>query len=355
MAITSSGAATAAPTRSAVTPLQVSVMSMQLIGNSATATQKINVNDFKTYINADVDKYWSWATVGRTDVKVVSTKSNVRAKTANRKMSTGQLMSSVIRDAGFKPVKNRVTVVIVPEASLAGSTGFAQWYGDLNSGLILMPQKSTLSKAALIHEFGHIFGIDHANTLSCGSRKMDANFNTKTRTFSDKSCYSQEYADNLDVMGLQHVDSPMVSAPVWDAKKFGDRKEIRDITKATTGKSYTYTIKPWSAGGDSRAVKFRDPKTKEIYYLELRAPKGYDSVWAKKGNRGVKITRLDNSRPYATGSIALRPSSAPSGYFLDYNITWQAGKTFTTTGGTKVKINKVSDTSASVTITLPRA
>ena len=113
----------------------------------------------------------------------------------------------------------------------------------------------------------------------------------------------------------------------------------------------SYTLKPW---GDTtlanRAVKFTDPVSREVYYLELRQPAGYDAYLASgpAGNRGVKVVQRGGATP--SSSLALMPSTVPfSGYYAA-NHTWQAGSTFITHAGTRVTINTVTATSATVTI-----
>ncbi|MGN6406661.1 LGFP repeat-containing protein, partial [Sinomonas sp.] len=116
----------------------------------------------------------------------------------------------------------------------------------------------------------------------------------------------------------------------------------------TAGGAATYTLSPWAGSGASRAVKFTDPSTGEIYYLQLKAPVGYDAPTAVNGNLGVQIIKSDIN---VSESLLIPPSTQPYSGYYSSNLSWQAGQTFTTDGGTQVKINSVSSSSASVTVT----
>jgi hypothetical protein len=148
-------------------------------------------------------------------------------------------------------------------------------------------------------------------------------------------------------MGISQTSQPVISSPLWEYGGFGRGDEVRDIGTAS-GLS-TYTLKAWGGTEPGRAIKFRDPVSGEIYYLELRLPVGYDAATAVNNsyvtNRDVKIVQ-----PLGAGSVTLMPSSLPfSGYYAK-NQAWQAGQKFTTHAGTKVTIDWISDTAAGVTI-----
>ena len=200
----------------------------------------------------------------------------------------------------------------------------------------------------IAHEFGHVLGSMHADALQCGSGVSDVG-TTSTGQFSDSSCYIREYGDSTDIMGLSSYNKPVISSPFWDAKGLGTATDIRDLGVASGVKSYT--LKPW---GDTklayRAVKFSDPVSKEVYYLELRQPAGYDAYLASgpAGNRGVKVVQRGGATP--SSSLALMPSTIPFSGSYATNHTWQAGSTFITHAGTRVTVNAVTATTATVTI-----
>ena len=147
-------------------------------------------------------------------------------------------------------------------------------------------------------------------------------------------------------MGAAQYSIPAISSSFWDRGGFGRGDEIFNAGLASGIKQYT--LKAWAGSEANRAVKFTDPKSKEVYYLELRLPVGYDTSTAVNGNRGVKIVQSGGAT--AASSLILMPSTLPfSGYYAS-NQVWQAGQTFTTYTGTRVTVDYVTSTSAGVTI-----
>jgi hypothetical protein len=167
--------------------------------------------------------------------------------------------------------------------------------------------------------------MDHANSLVCGSGAMDVAAG-RFAGFADPTCSIKTYGDNLDLMGISHWDMmPQISASFWEMGRFGKGNEITNLGTVTGARSVT--LRPWAGDAANRAVKFTDPKSGEVYYLELRTPVGYDSVIAQAGNRGVKITQQGGGN----SSILLPPNTRGSAFNGYYSNTqaWQAGQTFT--------------------------
>ncbi len=92
-------------------------------------------------------------------------------------------------------------------------------------------------------------------------------------------------------------------------------------------------------------MKFTDPVSGEVYFLELRLPVSYDTAEAVNLNSGVKIVQQ-----LGAGSLILLPDSRPFAGYYNPRQTWQAGQTFTTHAGTRVRIDAITSTSASVTV-----
>jgi hypothetical protein len=180
----------------------------------------------------------------------------------------------------------------------------------------------------------------HADSLQCTSGQSD------TATFGS-GCDIRQYGDTSDLMGISRwFDTPVISSSFWDYGGFGRGDEILNVGVASGSK--TYTLRPWAGTNAYRAVKFTDPRSGEIYYLELRVPVGFDRNLAVNGNRGVKVVQSGGLTQ--ASSVLLMPSSKPyPGYYAE-NTAWQAGSVFMTHAGTAVRINSVSDTAASVTI-----
>lgn len=285
--------------------------------------------------------YWKSMSNGRLSMSVASRV--VNHKTAAKSTDTyDQIMNKVTAELKWTYSPYTALVVFTPTALKEGYLGYG-WSSSGTSGRILMPYTSQLSNFTtnvLTHEFGHVLGLMHADSLQCTSGQAD------TATLSS-GCQIRHYGDTSDLMGISRwFDTPVISSSFWDYGGFGRGDEILNVGVASGSK--TYTLRPWAGSNAYRAVKFTDPKSGEIYYLELRVPVGFDKNLAINGNRGVKIVQSGGLTP--ASSVLLMPSSKPyPGYYAE-NTAWQAGSVFMTHAGTAVRINSVSDTAASVTI-----
>ncbi|MGN7251144.1 FG-GAP-like repeat-containing protein [Arthrobacter sp. SAFR-014] len=291
--------------------------------------------------------YWKAMSGGRISMTVTE-RATLASKTARSTDSYYDMINKITSELKWTYSANKALVIFVPSDTLAGGALGAGYSSNGNSGRVLMPKISGFTNSVIAHEFGHVLGSMHADALQCGSGVSDVGV-TSTGQFTDSSCYIREYGDSTDLMGLSSYNMPVISSPFWEARGLGNGTDVRDLGVASGVKSYT--LKPW---GDTklayRAVKFADPASREVYYLELRQPVGYDTYLASgyAGNRGVKVVQRGGATP--SSSLALMPSTVPfSGYYAT-NHTWQAGSTFTTNAGTRVTINSVTATSATVTI-----
>jgi hypothetical protein len=290
--------------------------------------------------------FWANASAGRVNIALVNSKS-VHKSAARSTQSPAEIADTVTKELGWTQASYTALVMFVPGGYLNnGAAGMTYSNGSIG-GRILMPENSRLTIPVLAHEFGHTLGLDHANSLQCGSGASDVAAGPYSG-FEDSSCSIRTYGDNLDVMGIAHYDvMPAISASFWEMGRFGAGNEITNLGTANSAKSVT--LKPWAGQGAGRAAKFTDPKSGEVYFLELRAPVGYDAGIAVGRNRGVKITQQGGSNT----SILLPPSTLPfSGYYSN-SQAWQAGSTFSTHTGTRVTITSVSDSAATVTILPP--
>ncbi|MCX6499075.1 MAG: hypothetical protein NTU93_09760 [Arthrobacter sp.] len=253
-------------------------------------------------------------------------------------------MATVTRELNWVSEPYKALVLFIPTPNLSGGALGAGWSSDGVSGRVLMPLPGSYTKSVLAHEFGHVFGLMHANALTCGSGAQDV-ATLPDGTFADKSCTIQTYGDRLDLMGLSQASQPSISSPAWDFGGFGTGKEIYDAGRATGIAGYN--LSAWGGTENNRAVKFTDPVSGEPYYLELRLPVGKDSTTALGANRGVKIVQPDG----AAGSVLLMPNSQPyAGLYNPRPHVWQAGQTFTTHAGTRVTIDSITEIGAHVTI-----
>lgn len=313
-----------------------------------TGTSTVDVEAAKRAVVA-TSSYWKAMSGGRISMTVDPALTKIGHVSAARSTdSYYDMINRITTELKWTYSANKALVIFVPSATLGGGALGAGFSSTGNSGRVLMPQISGFTNSVIAHEFGHVLGSMHADALQCGSGVSDVGV-TSTGQFTDSSCYLREYGDSTDIMGLSSYNMPVISSPFWDAKGLGAATDIRDLGVATGVKSYT--LKPW---GDTklayRAVKFTDPVSKEVYYLELRQPVGYDAYLASgpAGNRGVKVVQRGGATP--SSSLVLMPSTIPfSGYYAT-NHTWQAGSTFKTHAGTRVTVNAVTATSATVTI-----
>ncbi|MET1156390.1 M43 family zinc metalloprotease, partial [Arthrobacter sp.] len=285
--------------------------------------------------------YWQSMSSGRLSMSVASTET-FNSRSASSVQRYSDMMNTITNELGWVPNPYTALVVFVSTPTLSNGAYGAGWSYNGTSGRVIMPLPATLTKSVLTHEFGHVLGLMHANSLECGSGAQDVA--TKADgSFADSSCSIREYGDTLDLMGASHWDQPVISSTLWDFGGFGNGREIRNLGTVSTRTSATLTA--WAGTGDNRAAKFTDSVSGEVYYLELRLPVGYDTAYAVNGNRGVKI-----AQQLGAGSLILMPDSRRFAGLYNSQHTWQAGQTFTTHAGTKVSIDWVSASAASVTI-----
>ncbi|WP_159707994.1 FG-GAP-like repeat-containing protein [Arthrobacter sp. 18067] len=297
---------------------------------------------------AATSNYWKAMTANKLSMTVNSKVAGHQSK-AKSTDSYSTIMSTITSELKWAASPFTALVIFIPTATLSGNALGAGYSSGSYSGRVLMPQISNFSNNVMSHEFGHVIGLMHADALQCRSGASDVGVDSNGR-FTDSSCYIREYGDTTDIMGAAQYASPVVSSTLWDYAGLGRGDEIRDVGVATGIKSYT--LKPWGGTEAQRAIKFTDPISREVYYLELRQPVGYDSYLSastQSGNKGVKIVQRGGAT--IASSLILMPSTVPfpEPYYAK-NHAWQAGSTFTTYTGTKVTINSVSATSATVTI-----
>ncbi len=314
--------------------IKVKLVTVKLADSSSTVSMPHAINSVNVSSN-----YWKSMSNNRLSMAVTSQVAGHKTK-ARSTWSYNDIMNQVTNELRWTYSPYTALVVFIPTALQGGILGYG-WSSNGTSGRILMPQYSNFTTNVVTHEFGHVLGLMHADALQCPNGQSDV------PSFTGTGCYIREYADTMDLMGsAQWFQTPAISSSFWDYGKFGRGDEIRNVGVATGRKSYTLT--PWAGTASNRAVKFTDPRSREVYYLEFRAPVGYDKALAVNGNFGVKIVQLGGAAPNA--SLVLMPSTKPFAGYYAPNHAWKAGRTFTTHAGTSVTINALSTTSATVTI-----
>ncbi|HET7415561.1 MAG TPA: M12 family metallo-peptidase, partial [Arthrobacter sp.] len=315
--------------------IKVTLVRVQLYGNAGDYTS-VSMDQAKQAINV-ADDYWSDMSNGRISIEVEKTKSN-HVTAARAGWNYWDIMDQVTRELGWNYQPGKALVVFVPQNLLSSGAYGAGWTTDGVSGRILMPRPSSysLTDTVLSHEFGHLFGLGHANALTCNDGASD--------TSDYSGCWVREYGDTTDLMGTSQQYRPTISASFWDIAGFGSGRDIRNTGIASGSK--TYTLLPWGGEKDYRALKFTDPVSKETYYLELRQPVDQDqylSAYTEKLNRGVKITQAPwTAAGQLPNSIILEPNTEPFTGYYSSEHAWQEGSTFQTHAGTKVKIADVA-------------
>ncbi|MDN3937855.1 M43 family zinc metalloprotease, partial [Arthrobacter sp. YD4] len=322
---------------------------MARTGNIKVRLVTVQLTDVKANISMDsavsavqaTSNYWATMSNGRLSMSVASTETfNSRSASSTQRYS--DMMNTITNELGWVPNPYTALVVFVSTPTLSDGAYGAGWSYNGTSGRVIMPLPAALTRSVLTHEFGHVLGLMHANSLQCGSGAQDVATNSDG-TFADPSCSIREYGDSMDLMGVSQSSQPTISSTLWEYGGFGTGREVRDLGKA--GNSTAYTLTAWSGTADGRAVKFTDPVSGEVYYLELRLPVGYDAATAVNGNRGVKIVQQ-----LGAGSLILMPDSHPFAGYYSTRHAWQAGEVFTTHAGTRVTVNWISGTAAGVTI-----
>ncbi|GAB3273985.1 S-layer homology domain-containing protein [Arthrobacter pigmenti] len=318
-----------------------------VLHNNVGGYGTVSLDKARDAINV-ANRYWSDMSNGRISIKVERTKPRYYTK-ARANWNYWDIMNQITKELNWKYEKGKALVIFIPQNKLSGGAYGAGWTTDGVSGRILMPRPDgdSLTDTVLSHEFGHLFGLGHANSLTCSNGDSD------TPDYS--GCWVRAYGDTTDLMGLSQIYRPTISASFWDIAGFGSGRDVRNVGVASGSK--TYTLLPWGGEKSYRAVKFTDPVSKEKYYLELRKPVDEDRYLSYAGegrNNGVKITQVpwyaNNELP---NSIILEPNTRPFSGYYSKEHAWQEGSTFVTHAGTKVKIKNIRSGSAKVTITAP--
>ncbi|MDK1328036.1 reprolysin-like metallopeptidase [Arthrobacter sp. zg-Y1143] len=298
------------------------------------------------------NSYWRAMSDGRLGMSISGTRSI--NSSASSWQDYSDMMNTIKGDLGWRDSANTALLVFVPAGELR-SGGYGGilgggWTAGPTSGSVIMPAPSRFTNNVVAHEFGHVLGLLHANGLQCSNGRSDVTGNG-AGSWSDPACTSREYADTLDLMGSAQYYHPVINSFFWDKGGFGRGNEILNAGTADSS-PHSYTLTPWGGSAANRAVKFTDPGSGDVYYLELRQPAGYDEhlQWDSAGNRGVKIVKADAANSWALNSLIITPSTRPFAGYYNSNMAWQSGQTFTTSSGTTVKIDYVNASSASVTI-----
>ncbi len=208
-------------------------------------------------------------------------------------------------------------------------------------------------------EIGHNFGMTHEPTMCCGGTVSGNRTCAGGTTFSDNTatCQHMEYANSLSFMGggAHHPSAVHKYHQGW----------MSGCNLVKVGASATITLLPQELPCDGAqllqipAPKSRpgpgirgdgqgNPPTLTHYYLEMRAPLGFDS-----GVGPMVLVSIGPDLPAAN-------RNAPYVYLLDTNpgtttlndAGLRAGGSYSNpSGGFTVTVNSIDNASANVTIT----
>lgn len=325
--------------------VKVSLVTIQTADRSSADTSAINLSAAKNSIAA-ASQYWSGMSGGRLSLSLFDTVTGFKTS-ARSDWSFDDILVTVTRELGWIESPNTSLVVFMPRNDVVvygqgGNLG-AGWSSGPTSGRVLMPYPSAYTNAVMGHEFGHVFGLDHANSLQCKDGSADSTYSQGK--LDNGNCYSRHYGNMTSLMGVSQAAMPTLDAYQYDIASLGNGYEIRNI--GTPLGTASYTLTPWAGPGNARALKFTDPISKEVYYLELRMPVGYDGATAVNGNRGVQIIKADPAEP--TASMIIPPRTIPYDGWYHPNLAWQSG-TFTTAAGTRVTLDYINSGAAGITI-----
>ncbi|MBG6216622.1 uncharacterized protein with LGFP repeats [Arthrobacter sp. CAN_A6] len=322
----------------------VTLVTVVLSGAPNNRISDFQFSQAKQSILASND-YWRAASANRLGMQFGPEYRDV-VITANSTDQYYDLMAKITAKLQWTATPNDALVVYVPVAQFAGGVLGGGFTDGSNSGRVIMPVPSGFTNNVVTHEFGHVLGLNHANSLECSTGSSD--IASPNNTWGDSACDSRDYGDTMDLMGLAQYTTPPINAYLWEYGGFGRGDEILDAGVIEGSKAFT--LQPWGGTAARRAVKFVDPASRETYYLSYRNPSGANDAGATDNNRGVMIHKKDARGDWPeAASLALTPSSYRFSGYYNQNHAWQQGSTFRTARGTTVRIDSLG-TNATVTI-----
>jgi hypothetical protein len=223
-------------------------------------------------------------------------------------------------------------------------------YGIANIGAIGSTQNlifvAGLNQSQLSHEFGHNLGLQHSNSLRCGTAQ-DALMVSN----AFPGCTAKPYDDLFDVMGFSGANYGEGNLNAVHLNGMGLLPTAMRTIAALSGVT-TVRITPLSTTTAARALKITDPGGAN-YFVDYRTNSGLDKMGALnpwKPTWGVEVQRDDPTVLASTGSYEL--DASPTTAANDYNRTIPLAGTFTAASKrVTIKVTAQDATGATLTIT----
>lgn len=213
----------------------------------------------------------------------------------------------VISQAGHK---GKYDVFVSPVAG--------QHSGSMAGGDYLQFDPDDFSTGSLIHEVLHFLGLAHAGTWEVYSKSNVVGPSLKQLVLPG-ICKVTRYGDRFDPVGATQVD--IFRHPSAYHKFVAGWIAPEQITTVT--EKGTYQLAPIEAPGDGIAmikIPFPDENRKVFYFLEYRAPIGFDAVPLQGAECAVIGGKLNPGDELRGIMIRLRYDTVSAGRAPKYDI-----------------------------------
>ena len=216
----------------------------------------------------------------------------------------------------------------VPGDDCAGTAGFA-YVGAPNTWL-----NGYMDLRVTVHELGHNYGLQHANSYFCSNADLAA------------TCSFSEYGDPYDAMGdgfdhVGHFNAYEKNKLDW----FIGRTPPADLT---AGGSRTLIPLESSAAGVAGIKVTASPQ--RVYWLEYRQPVGFDAGLPAQATTGALVHIVDPSvRDISeeTSMVDAYPNTGTQSAFLQI----RSGASWRSPEGFVFSVGSLSSAGAAVTVT----
>lgn len=311
---------------------RVTVVLVQPAGAAPDGVTEAEVVDA---VNGPVADFWSEQSNGAVQVGVTASR-GWTATTAGC-ADAGALWNEVAATVGFVPGAGNHLLVYVSGAAPGCAYALAEVGAAPSTGGQFYVQ--TTSPSAIVHEFGHNFGLGHSSIEQCDG------------VVEGGSCRTVPYGDYYDVMGVSWSQTGTLNAA--QAALLGVLPAAQQQELSVQGSATTATLSPLSGRSGTRALRLIDADGVD-YWLEYRTATGQDG-WLSSANRygldaGVLLRRVD-SMPDTSVLLDGTPGPA-AGWDGDHRTALPVGVAVPVSGGDfSVVVQSVSAAGAIVSVT----